>query len=259
SEGRLCGRRRAEAAILLQSPSNATTLPGQVSSRSPQGAAMRPSKNMLTSLGLPTCVAVLLACPALYAGAPEWKIGLAEVKVTPEQPGALSGYANRTKPFERVTADLYVKALVLEDRAGYRAALVTSDLLGFPADVAEPICARITKETGLKREQILLNSSHTHAGPLLSLKPPAKTEAAEGLRTVEYTRALQDKVVDVVKQAASRLEPAQLTAGGGVIHFAMNRREFTPDRIILGVNPRGLADRSLPVLRITGADGTLRA
>jgi neutral ceramidase len=220
---------------------------------------MKPSKNMLTSLGLPTCVALLLTCSALHAGAPEWKAGLAEVKVTPEQPVALSGYAGRTKPFERVTADLYVKALVLEDRAGYRAALVTSDLLGFPADVAEPICARITKETGLKREQILLNSSHTHAGPLLSLKPPAKSAADEGLRTVEYTRALQDKVVEVVKQAAARLEPAQLSAGGGVIHFAMNRREFTPDRIILGVNPRGLADRSVPVLRISGPDGTLRA
>jgi hypothetical protein len=38
----------------------------------------------------------------------------------------------------------------------------------------------------------------------------------------------------------------------------MNRREFTEERgVILGVNPRGLADRSVPVLRIDGADGKL--
>ena len=38
-----------------------------------------------------------------------------------------------------------------EDRDGQRGALVTSDLLGFPAAVAEPICERITKKTGLER------------------------------------------------------------------------------------------------------------
>ena len=68
----------------------------------------------------------------------------------------------RTKPFEKVAADLYVKAMVLEDRAGQRGVIVTSDLLGFPRSVAEPICDLIHKKTGLKREQILLNSSHIH-------------------------------------------------------------------------------------------------
>jgi neutral ceramidase len=44
-----------------------------------------------------------------------------------------------------------------------------------------------------------------------------------------------------------------------VAHFAMNRREFAPGRIKLGVNPRGPVDRSVPVLRIDGTDGSLRA
>jgi hypothetical protein len=39
----------------------------------------------------------------------------------------------------------------------------------------------------------------------------------------------------------------------------MNRREFTPRGVILGVNARGPADRSVPVLRIDGADGKPRA
>ena len=37
----------------------------------------------------------------------------------------------------------------------------------------------------------------------------------------------------------------------------MNRREFTARGVILGVNARGTADRSVPVLRIAGADGKL--
>lgn len=192
---------------------------------------------------------------------PEWKAGLAEINITPERPMLMSGYAGRTKPFVKVTMELHAKALVLEDCDGHRAVIVTSDLLGFPAAVAEPICERIQAKTGIKREQILLNSSHTHAGPLVGLNPTATdvADAGENQRVVDYTRQLQDKVVEVVVQAASRLEPAKLSVGGGVIHFAMNRREFTPNGIILGVNPRGLADRSVPLLRVDGADGMPRA
>src|SRR5262245_48626732 len=185
-----------------------------------------------------------------------WKVGLAQVKITPERPVLMSGYAARTRPFEKVVADLYVKAVVLEDSKGQRGVVVTSDLLGFSAAVAEPICERIGKKTGLKREHILLTASHNHAGPQLSLKVPAgKAAAGEAFRTVEYTKQLQDRVVEVVVQASKDLKPARLSVSSGVVHFVMNRREFTPRGIILGVNPRGLADRSVPVLRIDGTDG----
>ena len=76
---------------------------------------------------------------------------------------------------------------------------------------------------------------------------------------VAYTRGLQDKLVDAVVQALSRLEPARLSWGSGVAHFAMNRREFTPRGVILGMNPRGLVDRTVPVLRIDSDTGRLRA
>src|SRR5262249_54840248 len=85
-----------------------------------------------------------------------------------------------------------------------------------------------------------------------------KDASGEALRTVEYTRRLQDKVVEAVAAAAAQLAPAQLSWNSGVIHFVMNRREFTPNGVILGVNPRGLADRTVPVLRIDGLDGKPR-
>src|SRR5262249_8196253 len=146
---------------------------------------------------------------------PEWKVGLARVKITPQRPMLMSGYAARTKPFEKVAQDLYVKALLLEDRTGRRGVVVTSDLLGFPAAVAEPICERLQKKIALARAQILLNSAHTHAGPQPGLKVPAKDSpgGGEALRTVEYTRELQDRVVEAVVQAAARLEPARLSWG----------------------------------------------
>jgi hypothetical protein len=134
-------------------------------------------------------VAWCLLAPATSTADADWKVGLAQIKITPEQPMLLAGYPGRPKVFEKVAQDLHAKALVLEDREGHRGIIVTSDLLGFPAAVAEPICERIQKKTGLKRDQILLNSSHTHAGPQLSLKAPP----GEALRNVEYTRQLQDR------------------------------------------------------------------
>jgi hypothetical protein len=93
----------------------------------------------------------------------------------------------------------------------------------------------------------------------LKVLPNDDPGAGDNLRTIEYTRQLQDKVVECVERAAARLEPAQLSWGTGVAHFVMNRREFTSNGVILGANPRGLADRSVPVLQIAADDGTPRA
>src|SRR5712691_6317213 len=108
------------------------------------------TKHILKSIALLGLLSLLLANNPLPAAEPEWKIGLARVKITPEQPLYLAGYASRTRPFEKVTADLYAKALALEDREGHLGVLVTTDLIGLAAAVAEPVCERITAKTGLK-------------------------------------------------------------------------------------------------------------
>jgi len=58
-------------------------------------------------------------------------------------------------------------------------------------------------------------------------------------------------------EAISELRPARLSRGAGVVPFPMNRREFTDKGVILGVNPRHLADRTVPVLRIESPEGIL--
>ncbi|HTU17188.1 MAG TPA: neutral/alkaline non-lysosomal ceramidase N-terminal domain-containing protein [Gemmataceae bacterium] len=216
------------------------------------------NRGRLIFIGLLTFLAV---SPAARAAEAEWKVGLAQVKITPEHAVFLAGYASRNKPFTKVESDLYAKALALEDSRGQRVVLVTSDLIGFPAAVAEPICERLRKKTELQREQILLNSSHTHTGPMLLLHASDSDGLTAGdlQRNVEYTRRLQDKIVDLVQRAMARLEAAKLSWGIGVCPFVMNRREFTAKGVILGVNPRGLADRTAPILRIDTPEGKLRA
>ena len=50
------------------------------------------------------------------------------------------------------------------------------------------------------------------------------------------------------------MQPATLAWGSGIANFAMNRREFTDKGVILGVNPRGPVDRTVPVLRVGNLD-----
>ena len=212
-----------------------------------------------------TIVAILLFSLGIGLGTNaaelEWKAGLATLKITPEKPVPMAGYASRTQPFEKVEQDIYAKALALEDRQGHRAVLVTTDLLGLARAIADPVCERIQQTTKLARSDILLNSAHTHSAPTLSLEERTESGVTpeDARNIVAYTRRLQDKLVEVVTQALSRLEPAQLSWSSGVANFAMNRREFTPRGVILGVNPRGLVDRTVPVLRVDSAEGKLRA
>jgi hypothetical protein len=205
---------------------------------------------------------IFLTAARLPAEDGAWQVGMARVKIMPPQPVFMAGYASRDRPFASVHDDLYAKALIIADEQGSRGALVTTDLIGLTAEIADPIRRRIEEKTGIPAGSVLLSASHTHTGLALSLDatPREGRTLADAERTAAYTRQLQDTLVQLVADAAKELSPARFSWGVGVVHFVMNRREFTTDRgIILGVNPRGQADRSVPVLRIDGPDGSPQA
>jgi neutral ceramidase len=203
-----------------------------------------------------------LATSLCHAQEAEWKVGVARVKVTPTQPVFMAGYAARNKPYEAIHDELFAKVLVLQDKEGGRGVLVTSDVIGFQAEIATPLRERVAKQAGTSAGSVIINSSHTHTGPALSLDPTPREglAMADAERTVAYTKELCDKIVHAAGEAAGKLQPAKLSWGTGVVHFVMNRRESTTERgIILGVNARGFADRSVPVLRIDDPSGKLMA
>jgi neutral ceramidase len=203
---------------------------------------------------------LLIYIPSAFAADTPWKSGVSTIIITPQKPVLMSGYASRTKPFERVERDLFAKALALDDRSGHRAVIVTMDLIGLSAAIAEPLAQRIAEKNNLQRHQILLNFAHNHAGPILSLGTPEETDDPNPPReTVEYTKWMMDRLVEVATDAMSKLEPAKLSWSTGVANLVMNRREFTPTGVILGVNPRGPADRTVPVLRVEDETGKLKA
>lgn len=191
---------------------------------------------------------------------PPWQVGLARVRITPEVPIRMAGYASRNKPSEGVLAELYAKAMAIQDAQGNRALLLTADVIGYRAEVAEMICRGIMDRTGLERPQILLNPSHTHTGPILGIRETGYSLPEKEQKVVcEFTEKLARRLAEISAAALDGMEPAGLGWGVGVADFVMNRREFTERGVRLGVNPRGYADRSVPVLRVDSPEGKPRA
>src|SRR5437763_11207421 len=95
------------------------------------------------------------------------RAGVAALDITPEGPIWLSGYGDRTHPSTGVLIPLWAKALALEDSKGGRVVIVTTDLIGLPRAITDPVSARIEKEYGIERSRVLFNSSHTHTGPVV--------------------------------------------------------------------------------------------
>jgi neutral ceramidase len=206
-----------------------------------------------------TLIAILLSVTGLAAA--DWKAGTGRTDITPTGPIWMSGYAARTHPSEGVLTPLWAKALVLESGPHDRVVIVSTDVVGVPRTVTDQVAARVEKRFGLPRSQLLINASHTHSGPVvwpnlvnLTVFPPAEQE-----KLLAYQGTFIDALVSAIAAAIRDLAPATVEYGQGSAGFAMNRRQATPNSVNIGVNPKGPVDHSVPVLKIAGADGKLRA
>jgi hypothetical protein len=192
-------------------------------------------------------------------------VGVAQVDITPDYPIRMTGYGGRKTESEGIEQRLKAKALAIGDDAGGPVILVTVDNCGVPGHVTEEVARRLKQKVGLPRERIVVSSSHTHCAPALRgiltliFGTPVPPEHQE--RIDRYTRELTDKIEQVARAALDQRHPGRLAWGQGEAGFAMNRRPFTPEGKVvrIGINPEAPVDRALPLLRVTGDDGSLRA
>lgn len=190
-----------------------------------------------------------------------WKAGVAKVAITPDQNIWMAGYAARTRPAEGKMHDLWAKALFMEDASGNQALLITSDLLGFSRGISGRIRDRFSDELGLSHAQIILNSSHTHSGPVL-------TDALSNIYPMndhhksaidQYSDRLVEQVVALGVRAKRAAQPAKIYAGNGVVRFQVNRRQNPEANIELLSELKGPSDHAVPVLKIADRKGRIKA
>lgn len=214
---------------------------------------------MTHGIALRTFVLLLIGLGSATA-AESMKAGLARMKITPDGPIWMSGYGNRNRPSEGVVHDLWAKAVAFQDAKGTRVVIVTTDLIGLPRPLAEAVAAEALKRYGIERSGLLLNSSHTHTGPIVmgNLQTMFDFTPEDAGRVRNYGTLLRTTLVDVIGAALGDLKPAKLSHGKGTAGFAVNRRQFTPQGVRIGVNPQGAVDHDVPVVAVHAPDGKLR-
>lgn len=200
----------------------------------------------------------LITVPAWARG---WKAGAAKAVITPTEPQWQAGYASRTHAADGKIHDLWAKALALEDETGKQAVLVTTDMLGFPKAMSDRIRERLNSQFGLSKAQIILNSSHTHSGPVLdnALQDIYPLNATEQTKINRYSRWLEAQIVTLVGQAFQKLEPVALFSQNGVTRFQVNRRNNKEGALLEQTELKGPNDYAVPVIKVVNARGKLKA
>ena len=181
--------------------------------------------------------------------------------ITPHVPMWAAGYGHRTALSHGKAHDLHAKALAIGDSRGHLVVLVTCDLLGLTRQLSESVAVSVHRCLGLERGQIMFTASHTHCGPVLPglLEGLLPMTPGDRAKAQAYARHLHDQLVELIAAALADLSPGRLSLGVGRASFAVNRRQRTPEGVIIGTNPNGPVDHQVPVLAATGANGLLRA
>jgi hypothetical protein len=181
--------------------------------------------------------------------------------ITPDYPIRLAGYASRNRPAEKADGRLLVQALALKNPTGERFVLVSLDNCEVSGAFIAPVLKELHDSQKLLPGEVAIVSSHTHSAPVLeqTLTDMAQPPAADRERIERYSRSLQTKLVEVVGAALADCQPATFEQGTGRATFAMNRRVYQGDNVVFGDNPDGPVDWDVPVLRIKGTNGAVRA
>ena len=151
--------------------------------------------------------------------------GFSKVCITPKLGSIMAG-TMELKHATGVLDDLYARATSFYD-GEKRALLISLDLCYMSTEVNDACRIRISKECGIDIDSIMLTCTHTHAGPLASVKiAEAHGYCAEDIKLVsEYCDFVTEKICEAARLSFENLAPAKFyTATDKVEGIAHIRR-----------------------------------
>lgn len=113
----------------------------------------------------------------------------------------------------------------------------------------------ILEQLGLSADQLMLNLSHTHAGPLLC---SSLSDLPGGEHIVPYQRQLALSAVEAAQEALANRTPGLIEWVTARSPLAGNRELDLEGRQIVGFNPDGKPDDTLLIGRISALTGEVR-
>ncbi len=177
----------------------------------------------------------LAAAPQVFrSGGAALRAGAATAVITPPLGASLAGYF--TERFSTDNHDeLLAKSLVF-DNGRMRVGVVLCDLCVLPPEVVAAAKFRVAREAGVAEEALLIAATHTHSAP-------ATMHLFQSQADPKYLDFLTDRIVDSVRMAVARLEPARIAVGFGREESLVFNRRFYMKPGKMPPNPFGGIDR----------------
>jgi len=194
---------------------------------------------------------VLLLSTVLALQGAVMKAGVAKVDITPPAGVQMWGYFDRLTGAQGTLDPLYARVLVLEV-GEKRLALADLDYgRTFGPAAIERLRASARQSCGIS--YVLVQATHTHAGPVIMDEYPSGAPAWESAAIEKIGKAIED--------AHSHAVEARLGVGYGETYIGYNRRRLNPDGTVTMFwrnqthVPTAPVDPTVSVLRIDTSDG----
>lgn len=187
------------------------------------------------------------------------KCGFYETEITPPLGLCIPGYYEERRA-DNTRHKLYAKAAVMECNGIYAAYLVL-DTLYIPQGLCKTVRERVSSNTAIPKDNILIAATHTHTSMPVSADKYGNDDIELVAKVLENV-ALRS--ADAVIMAFKRMEEGKIKFGNGNVEGISFVREYVmkdgsictnPARHTDAVKSYSQADTSLPVLIFENSDG----
>ncbi len=179
------------------------------------------------------------------------KFAQARELITPSIRTTMSGYANRVREFQGIHDDQYVKTAYMESN-GTKLMIITFDLCHYVYELNEEVMSYASKNYNVPFDNIIINYSHTHAGPKIT--SPTEKEDPSPLHSF------------FVERAKSCIDRCFLNVFEGTLQIArtsgrwnINRRLKTDTGFEMLPNHNGVTDDELVIMTVRDNDNVIRS
>lgn len=210
------------------------------------------TKGRLFSLAVAFCVFI-----AGEVAGQQFRASVVKINITPEDSQNLLGYGARKST--GINDPIFHKIVAMDD-GEKQFFLVSSDLCLISPSEYDKIAAKIQNLYGIDPVNFWWTVTHTHSAPEVGppgiyatyLKDRVKHEV-----DMAYTEKVENALIEGIKEAREKLEPAGFGVAWGFSQANINRRALDVDgKASLGLNPEGPVDRRIGLIRIDKKDGS---
>ena len=217
------------------------------------------SKRPTCNLSKVRAAAILLSLVStclLSEGA--FRASCVKVDITPDQPSWIHTFGKRLST--GVLHPIHHRVVAMDD-GETQFFIASTEIIGFSAAYYDDFCERLEAETGIKKEQFWWTVTHTHAAPSpepsLGISRALKPEKDFSGENPEFSKNLQDQLIQAIKDARNQLEPAELGIGFAKSWANVNRRSVdVGGKINLGKNLLGPVERTVNLIRLQRPNGS---